>query len=367
MDEGGGGVTMTMTTGKLGGGGGVGDGRVGAATMEDIVVTMHALQQLEISPPLKRFNVYAPLLKSVSSFRKMLEDVCTTCRSPRPDFKCSKCKFYAYCSQQCQSADWNHNRRGHRIVCCSDENYARDIVGVVERACESPHLRVLDIAHFWQRDLLFKSALESGSDDEAQQNVVHPHANGTPLFCRPMVVDTLPRLTALRLLRCGLDDGMLAIISTTMPQLLALDISLNSKVTDDGLMTLHRCVNMRDLRIRQNYRISDAGVRALSCLSKLTFLDACCGARRSVPNNPNIIGHTHGDAIKFVWTASSQTILHLAHSCLNLRVLRVLRSAETSLLVVPPTLQYRLKLVQFDIKEFHELKDILGEQWPSVS
>jgi hypothetical protein len=335
---------------------------------EEMTVTLHVLQRLEISPPLKGLTIHAPLLRHVSSFRKMLEDVCTTCRSPRPDFKCSKCKFYAYCSQACQSHDWSRHNRGHRIVCRTDENYARDIVGIVEHACESPYLRVLDIAHFWQRELLFKSALENGSDDEQNQQIgggAASQSNGVPLFSRQIVMNTLPRLTSLRLLRCGLDDGVLGTISSTMPQLMALDISLNSKVTDDGLACLHICTNMKDLRIRQNYRITDGGIRALNCLTQLTFLDACCGARRSIPNNPHLVGHGQADAIKFVWTPSLSTILHLANSCQQLRTLRILRSSDTEI-VLPLVISKRLTVYQFAIKEFHEMKDILGEPWPNL-
>ena len=135
---------------------------------------MPELRVLNVSPnnfywPSDGLFVKAPQLEEFHSYRKVLEDSCCQCGRFLPSYKCSRCKFFAFCSPACQELDWN-SATGHRTVCTSyvGTSFAMDEFGgahdghdrflnSVEALLAGGEIKVLSLAHRWKLGYIFAS------------------------------------------------------------------------------------------------------------------------------------------------------------------------------------------------------------------
>jgi hypothetical protein len=331
------------------------------------LIIMKSLKRLDLSPPSTSIlhNVVFPKLLRLSSYRKMLEDKCSNCNVARPSSKCGACKFYAFCTRECQMSNWNDNDLGHKRVChhSLEVDSPQSVSGLILNAAKYGELRELDLAHYWHQNVLFDAkaipvggggagvggfgvgaaggAMFNDDDDDGEGGGVNDAAkqdNVVPVFSRPIAIRVLERLVSLRLLRCGVDDGALELISKNAMQLKALDISLNTKVTDLGLLHLAALSDhLEDLRLRQDYRLTDAGIRqALVKLPKLTRVDLRSGIKRLRSRGGNNNGHgaQQNDAnamarsIRITAITSLETLLALDSTCKFLKCIRIVAKDE---------------------------------------
>jgi len=112
-----------------------------------------------------------------------LEDRCSGCGSPRPNYKCSACKFYAFCKKECQVEEWD--RPGHKMVCHNGGlsevplpigSTSTNAVELVCRALEhAENLRDLDLAHFWQKNVIHPTRNIFPDLDEADDAANEPN------------------------------------------------------------------------------------------------------------------------------------------------------------------------------------------------
>lgn len=319
----------------------------------DAPIVMKNLRRLDLSPPTTSVlnRVQFPKLARLSSYRKMLEDKCSYCKAPRPSSKCGACKFYAFCAKECQEKNWKDTSIGHSRVCVEGEEVdsPRRVSNLIETAARAGELRELDLAHYWQTNILFPAGALAASaaavGDDEDEAVLNRRAGGSvlPVFARPVVVNVLDRLVTLRLLRCGLDDNSLFIIGKNSRCLRALDITANTKITNDGLRHLTLLAStLVDLCLRQNYRLTDEGLRSsLIFLPKLVNLDLRTGIRRLRRGGADT-------NFSVLWTPTYATLKAIATHCTQLHRLRLLAiglngvPAETGVSFLPSRVNVEL-------------------------
>ena len=106
--------------------------------------------------------------------RKGVEQMCTHCRKPGAERKCSGCMFAWYCDRDCQKAAW----KGHKPLC---EVFKRAKgIGDKARAAEPDfNMTFKKKANFKQREMLCRLAdvCQASASDEAVSDVVTESAN----------------------------------------------------------------------------------------------------------------------------------------------------------------------------------------------
>jgi hypothetical protein len=246
--------------------------------------------------------------------------------------------------------NWQDSRLGHRRVChvSHEVDSPQAISRLVLSAARSGQLRELDLAHYWHPNVLFPSnpytistsnnSVNADGDDADEDRLDGVNERGLAVFAHPLTLRVFAKLISLRLLRCGLDDTALKVIAANSEQLRCMDISTNTKITDMGLNYLVPLAKvLKDLRLRQNYRLTDDGIRAaLVNFSAMEILDIRCGVKR-------LRGRTHGQGnngedqnqrqIKIVSVTSADTLLALNAACPELKLIRIIAVDDQNRLV----------------------------------
>jgi len=326
------------------------------------VVVLPHLRLLTVAPPSSEFRIETPVLERLCIYRKALEDKCTGCGAARPSFKCSSCKFYAFCEKPCQLREWDMPA-GHKAVCSAERGTPRteldvgDVsdraVDLVRRACASPWLRHLDLAHFWQKNVVYTATVRDGGagvgneDDDDVGDEVAARPPGSAMLDLHALASGLRTMRAMRLLRCGLTDDVVEVLCRLAPQLECLDISVNAKLTDVSLAHIGTLACLRDLRIRQNYRMTDSGLRhvARGC-ARLERVDLLAGVR--IRNKTAII----------VWHVSQPTLQLFGLNCSRLVELRGVWLCAT-----PASLAQVKQLHCATAKDVYDLVGVQGADW----
>jgi hypothetical protein len=328
---------------------------------EMVWVHLPNLVRLDVAPPTYHIKITAPRISRVSLYRKALEDKCSGCGSPRPSYKCSACKFYAFCEKSCQVQEWN--LPGHKGVCSSVPREvapvrggaSANVVELVARACEGGSLREIDLAHFWLPNVVFPAgdATPPTDPEDAEENQApdedEERQPRDALLSHPQVLQSFAGLLTLRLLRCGLSDQAVAMICAHAPQLRRVDVSLNPKLTDDAARALAGLGALQDVRLRQNHRMSDAGMRRLaSAGAALEYCDLAAGVRNK-----------RDGSVEIIWVLSLETLQTFADRCPRLVELRGVWRCET-----PRALLERLKCAScLSLDDLVTLRGVNSMDW----
>jgi len=155
-------------------------------------------------------------------------------------------------------------------------------------------------------------------------------------------------LHTLRLLRCGLSDESIHLFVSYAPRLEKVDISLNAKLSDLSLITISKLRGLKDLRIRQNHRMTDYGLSqiALAC-TLLEKADLTAGVR----NRRNA-------QVEIVWWITPATLQTFALNCTRLVEFRGVWICDT-----PSSMQNIKTLSCLTQREIVQLEGVQGEDW----
>lgn len=303
-------------------------GEIGSLEM----VEMTSLRRFDLSPSSHPvfYRLNMANLQRLGSHKKRLQDKCSCCARSKPSSKCGQCRFYAFCSRDCQVENWSGSTAGHKQVCCTQDS---DSISTLLLQGMTSQLLELDLAHYWQPNLLFEAPMEDGE----------PVSTLNPVFTAQMAPRYFANIQSLRLVRCGVRDEDVYLIAQHAPQIQCLDLSLNTKLTNVTLQDIAKywSKTMRDLRLRQTYRITDSGIREhITELSQAEYLDLRVGLKRSRPTTrePDTVN------IRIVSVTSQLTVSTLADALrAKLQTIKLLVK-QNATIQVPLGMEHKFEL-----------------------
>lgn len=297
------------------------------------MVEMTNLRRFDLSPSSHKvfYRLNMPNLQRLGSHKKRLLDKCSCCARSRPSSKCGQCRFYAFCSRDCQVENWSGSTAGHKQVCCAQDS---ESISTLLLQGMTSQLLELDLAHYWQPNLLFEAPVEADGE---------PVPTLSPVFTAQMAPRYFANMQSLRLVRCGVRDDDVYVIAQHAPQIQCLDLSLNTKISDVALQDIAKywSKTMRDLRLRQTYRVTDSGIREhVTKLFQAEYLDLRVGLKRSRPTTrePNTVN------IRVVSVTSQLTVSALADALrAKLQMLKLLVE-QNHAVQVPLGMEHKFEL-----------------------
>lgn len=298
---------------------------VQAAAEEDdnkAVVELSHLTRFELSPSNSKLLQLVSFgggggggITRLTSHKKLLQDKCSCCGKSRPGSKCGQCRFYAFCERDCQVENWNSPTAGHKQVCCAQD--VDSISQLLLLGCKQGKVQELDLAHYWQPNLLFPCPEEPGG------------YRGGPVFTRLSMSEMFASLVSLRLVRCGVRDEDVLLVCQSAPHVVRIDLSLNTKVSDLALQYMGRYwgKQMVDVRLRQAHRVTEAAICDLVlAMPNAVYLDLRYGLKRTRPNP----GGGNSVHIKILAPTSPRVLHAIASACRHLQVCKLLVARHTA-------------------------------------